>query len=139
EIRFLCDADNLYIGITCFDSDPSSIRANIAARDAVIDPDDHVEIVIDTFRDLRNAYFFQIGPGGSKGDGLVGGGGAFFNKQWDGVWEGRARLIADGWSAEIAIPAKTISMRAEHDVFGFNIIRDIKRNNERVQWANPRR
>ncbi len=59
-------------------------------RDANLDPDDRVEIVIDTFLDRRNAYFFQIGPGGSKGDALIASNGASFNKDWDGrsAWAG---------------------------------------------------
>src|SRR5262245_53879199 len=60
-VRFLYEERNLYIGIWCFDSDPAGIVATQMRRDARLDPDDRVEIVLDTFRDRRNAYFFQVG------------------------------------------------------------------------------
>jgi hypothetical protein len=49
-------------------------------RDAELDPDDRVEILIDTFHDSRNAYFFQMSAAGSKGDALVSRNGNGFDK-----------------------------------------------------------
>jgi hypothetical protein len=64
--------------------------------------DDRVQIIFDTFLDRRNGYWFQIGPKGSIGDALVSENGAGFNKQWDGLWQGRSRIfMITGWDAEI--------------------------------------
>ena len=136
-VYLLCDATHLYLGFRCYDSKPDEIRAALMTRDARLDPDDRIELVLDTFHDKRNAYFFQIGAGGSQGDGLLGPN--FFTKDWDGIWHGRSSVDDEGWSAELAIPATTISMGTEHDTFGRNIRRDIKRTNERIQWSSPRR
>jgi hypothetical protein len=139
RVLFLVDEDNLYIGFDFRDSDPEGIRGSQIVRDANLDPDDRVEIILDTFLDRRNAYFFQIGPGGSKGDALIGNNGSFFLKAWDGIWEGRARVHDGGWSAEMAIPAKTLSVAPGLDTWGFNMTRHIKRKNEQAQWASPSR
>ena len=139
SILLMVDRDHIYIALRCFDSDPSAILGSQVTRDARLDPDDRVEIVIDTFHDRRNAYFFQIGPGGSKGDALIANNGGFFSKDWDGVWRGRAAVHESGWSAELAIPAKTLSLEPGLDRWGFNAKRHIKRKNEEAQWAYPDR
>jgi len=138
-IYLMVDAQALYIGIQCLDSDPDAIIGTQRQRDARLDPDDRVEIILDTFLDRRNAYFFQINPGGSRGDALIANNGSFFNKQWDGIWYGRAIVHENGWSAEMALPGKTLSMDADRGVFGFNVRRFIKRREEVLQWANPSR
>jgi len=138
-VYLLVDRDNLYIALQAFDSDPHGILASQITRDAQLDPDDRIELVFDTFHDRRNGYFFQIGPGGSKGDALIANNGTFFNKSWDGIWRGKAVIHEQGWSAEIALPAKTLSLQRGLDTWGFNLKRHIKRKNEQAQWAHPTR
>jgi len=137
-IRLLQDADHLYIGVTAYDSTPEGIVATQMERDRNLDPDDRVELVLDTFHDRRNAYFFQIGPGGSKGDALITNNGSSFDKDWDTIWEGKARITSEGWSAEFAIPFKSISFDPVGDTWGFNITRIIKRKRETDRWSEPR-
>lgn len=137
DVRFLYDDDNLYVAIRCYDSEPWKIVATQAARDAQLDPDDRVELIFDTFLDYRNAYFFQMSPAGSKGDALLSGDSTDFNKPWDGIWEGKTTIDAEGWVAEMAIPFKTLSFAKGSTTWGFNINRTIKRKNERLRWASP--
>ncbi len=126
-------ADFIFFAFRCYD-DPSRITAKEMARDVDLSPDDRVQIILDTFLDGRNAYWFQIGPRGSIGDALVSENGAAFNKQWDGLWAGKARIHADGWDAEIAIPFRTLSFRPGQTRWGLKLIRHIKRNLERAYW-----
>ena len=56
EVRVLVDDNALYFGITCFDGDPSSIIATQRTRDANLDVDDSITIVLDPFFDQRNGY-----------------------------------------------------------------------------------
>jgi hypothetical protein len=60
--------------------------------------------------------------------------GAGFNKQWDGLWEGRARIHSRGWDAEIAIPFKTLNFKSGQDIWGLKLIRHIIRNQESAYW-----
>ena len=137
EIRLCYDADYVYVAILCLDSDPAGIRDSQMERDANLDPDDRVELLFDTFRDRRNAFWFQIGPAGSKGDALISSGGSSFNKQWNGIWYGRARITERGWQGELALPTKTLNFDPAGDTWGFNARRFVRRRNEEVRWASP--
>jgi hypothetical protein len=139
EVRFVHDADHLYMLIRCFDSEPERIVTTTRERDAFLDVDDRVEIVFDTFLDRRNAFFFQINAGGSKGDALVTNNGADFNKPWDGIWDGAARVYAQGWTAELALPFKTLNFAPGQETWGFNIDRYIGHKREEARWANASR
>lgn len=133
EVRLTYDADNLYLGIRCFDSEPGHIVAHSMARDADQASDDRVTFTIDTFRDERNGYVFVVSAAGGKRDGLIEG--SRVRWDWDGLWDARTRIDEQGWTAEIAIPTRTLSFDPHGSVWGFNIDRFIKRKSELVRWA----
>ncbi|HEY5510328.1 MAG TPA: DUF5916 domain-containing protein [Prolixibacteraceae bacterium] len=133
---YICyDANYLYVGVKCFD-DPKKITAKEMARDVNLGNDDRVQIILDTYLDHRNGYWFQIGPRGSIGDATISENGAVFNKQWDGLWEGKARIVADGWEAEMAIPFKTMGFDKFNPNWGIKFIRHIKRKLEMSYWPS---
>jgi hypothetical protein len=136
ETEFLVcyDHDFIYFGFRCGEKDPSLITAKEMARDVSLGEDDRVQVILDTFLDKRTGYWFQIGPRGSIGDALVADNGADFNKQWDGLWEGKARIHDKGWDAEIAIPFKTLGFRPGQTRWGMKLIRNIRRKLEASYW-----
>lgn len=136
RIRVMYDARKLYFAFECFDREPRLQRATQMQRDANLDPDERVEILIDTFHDKRNAFWFQIGAAGSLGDALVTRNGATFNKQWDGIWYGEARVDEQGWRAELEIPFQTLNFDPDASTWGFNLRRFIRRRNEELRWAS---
>ncbi len=127
------DNNYLYFAVKCFD-DPTKITAKEMARDVSLGNDDRVQIILDTFLDHRNGYWFQIGPRGSIGDALINENGASMNKEWDGLWNGKASITDDGWEAELAIPFKTIGFDPGKTVWGMKLIRNIKRKLEASYW-----
>ena len=133
EVRLLYDDDHLYVGIRCFDTEPDKIVAQVMLRDADLDPDDRVQMVFDTFHDRRNAFFFEVNPNGARGDGLVENS-RKPNKDWDGIWYAKARIDEQGWTAEFALPFKTVSFDRGGKNWGFNLERVIRRNNEVLRW-----
>ena len=137
DVRIFRSKNALYLGIRCLD-DPAVVRGRLMARDANLDPDDRVEFWIDTFGDHRFGYWFQLGAGGSKGDALLSDKGSSFNKNWDGIWEGRVKRSSHGWQAEVRIPFKSLSF-GDGVTWGFNFRRLRKESNERDRWANPKR
>jgi len=139
EVRLAFDSDALYVGIACFDDDVASLRATQRRRDANLDPDDSIELLIDPFHDRRNAFWFQIGPGGARGDALIVKNGQQFNKRWDGIWEGRSTIQEDGWFAEMRIPFATLNFREDQAVWGFNFRRFVRRLDEEDRWRTPSR
>ena len=139
EVRVLFDADNLYLGITCRDRTPSAIVSTQLARDADLEVDDHVMVVIDPFLDHRNGFFFAVNPAGARADGQISNNSEHLSFDWDGIWDARARRTEEGWVAEIAIPFKSLRFKPGQTVWGLNVERQIKRLQERDRWASPRR
>jgi hypothetical protein len=137
QVAVLYTSDTLYIGVWCFDRDPSAIIATEMRRDADLDANDRVSLLLDTFLDRRNAYFFQIGAAGGRVDGLIGNNGGTQNDQWDAIWQGATQITDQGWLAEIAIPFQSISFDKELSTWGFNVQRVIKRRLESDRWASP--
>ena len=133
-IVFICyDNNYLYFAVKCYD-DPKKITAKEMARDVSLGNDDRVQIILDTYLDHRNGYWFQIGPRGSIGDALISENGASMNKEWDALWTGKASINSEGWEAELAIPFKTIGFDPEKTVWGMKLIRNIKRKLEASYW-----
>ena len=137
EVTLLYDKDNLYIGVMCYDSEPQRVLASEMARDASLRADDRLEIVLDTFRDHSNAFYFSTNPAGALVDGLVFANGET-NNDWDAIWIVRTEQTDDGWSAEFAIPFKTLNFPAGETVWGFNISRTIQRKLEENRWTGAR-
>lgn len=133
EMLICYDANNIYFGIRCWD-DPKKITAKEMARDVSLGKDDRVQIILDTYLDHRNGYWFQIGPRGSIGDAIVSENGAVLNKQWDGLWTGKAKIVDYGWEAEIAIPFKTLGFDKESTKWGLKLIRNIVNKLETAYW-----
>ena len=63
--------DALYIAVQCDDSNPSQIVATEMRRDAMLMDNDNIEIILDTYHDHRNAYFFSTNAVGALVDGRV--------------------------------------------------------------------
>jgi hypothetical protein len=133
EFRFMYTRSSLFIAVKCFD-DPRGITAKEMLRDAVLTEDDRCNIIMDTYLDGRNGYWFQIGPRGSMGDALISENGKNFNKAWDGLWTAKARIVSDGWEAELDIPFKTIGYKKGQETWGLKVIRHIKRKAESSYW-----
>ncbi len=137
EVTLLRDEDNLYIGVMCHDSEPDRVLASQMARDASLGPDDSIELLLDTFRDQSNAFYFSTNPNGALVDGLVFANGET-NEDWDAIWNVATQRSDRGWSAEFAIPFKSLNFPPDGTVWGFNISRQIERKFEEVRWAGAR-
>lgn len=136
EIRILYDDRNLYFGIMCFDSEPGRIVAKEMRRDAELMNDDYFTVILDTYNDHRNAFAFSINPLGAQRDGLIRDEGASRNPDWDGVWVVKTLPGPDGWSAEIAIPFRTLRFSKEKEqTWGINFVRYIARKREEDFWT----
>jgi len=136
EVFIVFNQDHLYIGAILYDSDSERILAYQKQRDADLSTDDRFRWILDTFRDGRTGYFFEINPAGMMGDGLLGSGIGFEpNQSWDGIWEARVARSVDGWSAEICIPFRTLNFDPANDEWGINFQRTIRRKNEETLWS----
>jgi len=147
EVRILYTLDSLYIGVMCYDREPQKIIANIKQRDNEdIYENDHVRIMLDTFHDRRNGYVFVTNPLGARLDLQVRKEGKHeggihipnpnVNIDWNAVWDVRAAVHSEGWSAEIVIPLNSLRFNERSsDGWGINFLRNIRRKNEESTWA----
>ena len=138
-IRVLVQVDALVFGVTADDPDPAGIVSFTKERDADLEGEDHIRLVLDTFRDGRTGYVFAMNPSGARYDALVSERGESENRNWDGVWEARTARTAAGWAAEIRIPVRGLIFAPGLEVWGFNIERRIQRLQETDRWASPQR
>jgi Domain of unknown function (DUF5916) len=149
EVRVLYDARNLYIGVLARDAEPRRAVAHIRQRDKLLEAagydnryqfagDDAVAILLDPFRDRRNAVVFATNPNGAEFDALITDESSAFNADWRAVWTVRAQRVPEGWSAEIAIPFRSLrypSASSGPDGWGINVWRIVRRTNEETLWT----
>lgn len=141
ELRVLVDGANLYLGIQCFDRRPASISANSMAHDFGGEDqekaEDVIRILLDPFQNKRTAYVFIVNARGARSEGLASGEHA--DLSWDGIWDAKCRIHAEGWSAEVRIPFKTISFKPALESWGLNVERYIARKQETDRLAGTSR
>ena len=133
--------DTFYLAVICYDDDPKTLIISDARRDASLRNIDSFRFIIDGFQDRQNGFVFGTTPGGAQYDGQVtkegsrdGGGG--FNKNWDATWEVATKVGDFGWSAEFAIPFKSLRYSsAEVQDWGINFQRNIGRTDEVTYWS----
>src|SRR5213595_1854211 len=70
-VRVIATADAIIIGVSADDPEPSLIVGFARQRDATLDSEDHIKIVLDTYLDGRSGYVFAVNPSGSRYDALV--------------------------------------------------------------------
>jgi hypothetical protein len=132
EVRILFSRDALYLGVTCFDSEPERWLGYQRRRDEFLSSDDRFMWTIDTFSDAQSGYFFEMNPSGLMGDSLMGGG--VDNRQWDGIWNAHVHRSEIGWTIEVEIPFRSLNFDPDNDSWGINFQRTVRRKNEDSIW-----
>ena len=136
EVRTLYDEDALYFGVFARDEEPAKIIVSDLKKDFNAAASDAFLIVIDTFADQRNGFEFATNPAGAKWDAQMANEGREINANWDGIWDVRAHIAADGWYAEIRIPFVTLKFNAiDSQSWGVNFERRLRRRNEESYWS----
>lgn len=148
EVRIAYDDVALYIGVLAFDSRPDDIVARILQRDKLFEPDrfgsdglqaagdDAVAILLDPFHDHRSGVVFATNPNGAEFEALLTDEGSGVNIDWRAVWEVASTRTPEGWSAEFAIPWRTLRYpdASGDEPWGINVFRVIRRKNEQTLW-----
>jgi len=133
-VYFAYDSLYIYVAFKCY-QDPGDIVAKIQTRDVLSKSDDNVLLQIDTYNDNRSAYGFSLNPLGSQTDFIITDDGRNLDVNWDTEWEGVAIIDDDGWTAEYAIPFKSIKYKKGSTDWGINFGRIIRNNFETVYWS----
>jgi len=132
------DEKNLYLAFRCFDSDAAKVRCSITSRDNIID-DDWILLMLDTFNEKRRAFSFFLNPAGIQIDAMrtEEGGSDNFDLSWDTVFDSAGTIDKDGWTAEIAVPFKSIRF-PDQETKAWNIVlaRNLPRKGEIMLWPS---
>lgn len=135
EFRVAFSDTTLYLGFRAGDSEAEKLVAKEMRRDGTLFRDDGLVVLLDTFHDHRNSYFFETNPNGAKTDALITDEGRDTNFEWDGVWRVGVQRDEEGWTAEFAIPFSTLRFDPDLETWGLNVRRVIRRDNEIAFWS----
>jgi hypothetical protein len=134
--KVLIDANAIYVGVRADERDVARIRSAQLRRDADLETDDNITLLIDSYRDHRSAFVFRTNPNGAMWD-AQSTGAENLNENWNGIWEVVVTRDARGWTAEFRIPLSTLRFSSSSaGAFGFNIRRFRSRANEEDLWQS---
>ena len=137
SVRILYDDRALYVGVMCYDSNPSGIARQLSRRDRATEAD-RFTVMIDSYFDRQSAFVFAANVSGVQSDGILTQDGLVFDNGWDAVWSVRTRIRRDGWSAEFEIPFNALRFSERRDRtqrWGINFRRYISRKMETDEWV----
>jgi hypothetical protein len=138
RVKILYDENFIYFGFFCHDPQPERIVARVTRRDAEITPDDSVNVLIDTYRDRRNCYFFSTNLIGTQRDGRVTENGRTRDVTWDGIWKTAALRTDFGWTVEIAVELSSLKYKpGKNRTWGLSMGRRVPRLLEHSFWTGP--
>ncbi len=132
------DSD-VYAIFLAFDDNPSLVRANMAAREA-IDEDDSVGIIFDTFNDQRTAFAFRTTALGIQWDARWTEGSsrrAGFDTTLEAVWYSDGQVTDQGYMASMSIPLSSLRFNSNPEqTWRVQFERLIPRLNEEAYWPH---
>ncbi len=94
------DPDTLYFAFLMKDSQPDKIWAELTPRNEW-ENNDAIELILDAYNDKRTSITFAVNPRGVQKNSV------------ETIWKSEAVIRPDGWSAEMAIPFKSLSVLLE--------------------------
>jgi hypothetical protein len=134
-VRALVTTNALVFAIRCDYAPGVNVVTFARERDASLTNEDHVRLVLDTFRDGRSGYVFAVNANGARYDALVNNNGDGENSNWDAAWEAATVRTESGWTVEIRIPIKSLMFKPGLDAWGFNLQRRVQARQETDRWA----
>ncbi len=121
------DKDTLYFAFLMKDSLPEKIWAELTPRNSY-ERNDSITVILDTYNDKRTSISFTVNPKGVQKNSV------------ETIWKSGAVIRSEGWSAEMAIPFKSLRFSPEKDqMWGINFERYIHRLNEQDYWTDTKR
>jgi hypothetical protein len=128
------DKTYLYIGIICYDSIRGKRPVESLRRDFKFGKNDNFIAFIDTYNDYTNGFAFGVSAAGAQWDGMQANGG-FVALDWDTKWKSAVKNYVDRWTAEFAIPFRSIRYKEGTKEWGINFSRMDLKANEKSSWG----
>jgi hypothetical protein len=135
----------LHIGIRAYEPH-GAVRATHADRDR-LDAEDHVQIVLDTFGDARQAYVLAVNALGVQADGIrtenrvnyeakPGLGNVDLSPNF--VFDSKGRVTEWGYEVEVRVPFKSLRYSRGRESWRLNVIRQVQHSGHQTTWAPVR-
>jgi len=135
KFRIVYDSKFLYIGVRCFDTEPSKIEKRLARRDNFAG--DWIEVNIDSYNDKRTAFSFTTTAAGVKNDEFISQNGDNWDESWNPIWYTAANIDEEGWTAELKIPFSQLKFGKQNEqIWGLQMHRRLFREEERSLWQH---
>lgn len=152
DVRVAYSNSVFYVAVVCYDKDPSNIVVSDSRRDADLSDEDSFLFIVDTYNDQQNGFLFGTNSNGMEYDaqidnegvgnfnqnrqqqgGVIGG----TNLNWDASWQVKTETGGYGWSAEFAIPLRSLRFSGgDNQTWGINFQRNIAKRSEVAYWAD---
>jgi hypothetical protein len=134
EAKLTFDDKNLYVAFKCYQK-RSEYTVQSLKRDFPGGTSDVINIILDPSKDGLNGFLFGLSPLGVQREALLSNGDnmAF---EWDNTWRGAVQNFDDYWTAEMAIPFKTLrySVASGSNSWGINFVRTKLKDWEVSTW-----
>lgn len=133
EARLTFDDNFLYVAYK-IEAPKESYLVSSLRRDFDFGPNENISIYFDPFSDRTNGFTFGITPYGVQREGLVTER-ENVSEEWDNKWFSEVHNEGKYWTAELAIPFKTIRYSEDTREWNLQFIRNDLNNNERSTWT----
>ncbi|HYC30750.1 MAG TPA: DUF5916 domain-containing protein, partial [Gemmatimonadales bacterium] len=143
----------IHFGVRAYEAH-GEVHATLADRDRIAS-DDHIQVLLGTFGDGRQAMVFAVNPLGVQSDGALvetgavrsgnGFSGAVVRRETadlspDYVFDSKGRLTDYGYELEIRIPFRSLRYQSgDEQSWGLNVTRQVQHSGYEDSWAPARR
>jgi len=131
EVKMIYDEEFIYFGIK---ADLDSKRPVIQSLKRDVNPyySDGISVVLDPSGKNTSGYTFGVNASNAQMEGIVQVNSASF--EWDAKWYSQTKIFSTYWTAELAIPFKSLRFPENMDRWGINFIRNDMTNNSFSTW-----
>ena len=131
--KILYDDKNIFVGIRCYDTEPSKIVRRLGRRDNT--DGDWVGVIIDSYFDHLTAFDFEVNAAGVIGDAYISNDYENEDYSWDPIWYVKTIIDNEGWTAEMKIPLSQLRFPEKDKlVWGLEILRNDFRKGQLSMW-----
>ena len=132
-VKVTYDDEFIYFAFISYDSNHHIIQS--LKRDGGYELNDAVGIILDPLNQRNSGFYFGVNAFNAQTDDQLNGSSDKLTLSWDNKWFSATKRYADRWTAEIAIPFKTIRYSAQKTVWGINFLRSDLKTNEYATWT----
>ncbi len=137
EFRATYDDNFIYFSAVAYDNVKGGYVLSSLRRDFRGPGLDGVSVILDPFQDVTNGFFFGLSPAGVQREGLISNGHLKqedLDLSWDNKWYSETKIHDGYWTAEFAIPFKTLRFKAGSNRWNVKLYRIDSKENERATW-----